>query len=276
MELGNHAEFLDVMSFNEMLAMYFVHDAGETQKWRLKGHAEVPFWRWVTSWARACRRPSDMGYEDRSFNLPPLTEHEHIIKDTTPRSGMLFSLPARTLEEQREERRNTILERCEYLANLANSTDRPVLVWCHLNREGNTLEKMIPDAIQVAGADKDEDKESKLIGFADGEYRVLVTKPKIGAWGLNFQRCSHIALFPTHSYEQYYQGIRRCWRFGQENPVRVDIIATEGEVGVLHNLQNKAAKADAMFTNLVREMNNAESIIVSDDFTRKQEVPSWL
>jgi len=284
-ELGTSSEALGYMGHMDMLNKFFKNDQnnsavgrmyGAVMKWRFKGHSETPFWRWVCSWARACRRPSDLGYDDGSFDLPPLTEHEHILKDSTPRSGMLFSLPAKSLNEQREERRNTIQERCEYLANIANNTDQPVLVWCHLNKEGDLLEKLIPDSVQVSGSDKDEDKESKLISFADNESRVLVTKPRIGAWGLNFQHCADILMFPSHSYEQYYQGIRRCWRFGQKRPVTVDIVATEGEVGVLHNLQSKAMRADQMFTNLVTEMNNANMIIREDDFTGKEEVPSWL
>ena len=150
------------------------------------------------------------------------------------------------------------------------------LVWCHLNAEGDLLSRLIPDAEQVKGSDTDEDKESRLLAFADGNLRVLVTKPKIGAWGLNLQRCAHITFFPSHSYEQYYQGIRRCWRFGQERSVLVDVITTEGEREVLANLQRKADQADRMFSSLVAHMNDALHITQENTFIQEEEVPAWL
>ena len=157
-----------------------------------------------------------------------------------------------------------------------NDTGRPALVWCHLNDEGNRLEKLIPDGVQVSGAMSDEEKESRLMAFARGEIRVLITKPSIGAWGLNFQHCNHITFFPSHSFEQYYQGVRRCWRFGQQREVTVDIVTTEGEKGVLKNLQRKAEQANSMFSNLVAEMNAAIAIDRESSFTKSMEVPSWL
>ena len=201
--------------------------------WRFKGHAEQVFWRWVCSWARAMRTPSDLGFDNDGFILPPLTEVDHLVESKTLPDGMLFALPAVGLKEQREERRRTIRERCEKVAALVNNTGEPALVWCHLNEEGDLLERLIPDSVQVKGADSDDCKEDRMIAFADGRARVLVTKPKIGAWGLNFQHCAHVTVFPSHSFEQYYQGIRRCWRFGQTRPVRVDVIETEGDRDVL-------------------------------------------
>ena len=189
---------------------------------------------------------------------------------------MLFALPAAGLKEQREERRRTLHERCEKVASLVNHTGQPALVWCHLNDEGDALQKLIPDAIQVSGKDSDEAKEEKLLAFADGIARVLITKPTIGAWGLNYQHCNHVTFFPSHSFEQYYQAVRRCWRFGQKRPVTVDIVTTEGEKGVLANLQRKAAQADRMFSNLVAEMNAAMAIDRASQFNKKQEVPQWL
>ena len=284
-ELGTSSEALGYLGHMDMLNRFFKNDlnnsaqgrmGGEIIKWRLKGHAELPFWRWVCSWARAVRRPSDIGYADDRFILPPLREIEHVVKTETCADGMLFALPAVGLDEQRDERKRTIKERCEQVASLVNNTGHPALVWCHLNDEGNTLEKMIPDAIQVSGSDTDDRKERKLLDFAEGRARVLVTKPKIGAWGLNYQHCNHITFFPSHSFEQYYQGVRRCWRFGQERPVTVDIVTTEGERGVLKNLQRKADQADKMFSNLVAEMNNANAISREETFTINQEIPSWL
>jgi hypothetical protein len=249
---------------------------GEVIKWRLKGHAELPFWRWVCSWARAIRKPSDLGFSDDRFILPPLVETEHLIDVQTVAPGYLFAVPAHGLKEQREERRRTIQERCRKAAQLVNHTGQPALVWCHLNDEGDLLESLIPDAIQVSGKDSDDAKEEKLLAFANGGARVLVTKPKIGAWGLNFQRCSHVTFFPSHSFEQYYQGVRRCWRFGQERSVNVDIITTEGERGVVKNLQRKSEQADRMFDSLVAEMHNAVKIERTNSFTKNMEVPSWL
>lgn len=284
-ELGTSSEALGYLGHMDMLARFFKNDlnncatgrfAGEAIKWRLKGHAEIPFWRWVCSWARAVRKPSDIGFSDERFKLPPLIESEHLIETESKADGMLFSMPASGLQEQRDERRRTVAERCDAVARLVNNTARPALVWCHLNTEGDALERAIPDAIQVSGADSDDSKEGKLLDFAEGRARVLITKPKIGAWGLNYQHCNHVTFFPSHSFEQYYQGVRRCWRFGQNLPVTVDIVTTEGERGVLKNLQRKAAQADKMFSNLVAEMNAAISIERDTQFTNKQEIPTWL
>lgn len=287
-ELGTSSEALGELGHMDMLARFFKNDlntcdtkatwrasGGGRQGWRFKRHAEIHFWRWVCSWARAVRRPSDLGFDDGSFALPALEEFEHVVKARASRPGYLFDLPAENMREEREERRRTIEERCERMAELARHDDQ-VLVWCHLNDEGNRLEKAIPGAVQASGSDSDDEKEEKLLAFADGKVRALVTKPKIGAWGLNLQGCAHVATFVSHSYEQYYQGIRRCWRFGQTRPVRVDIIASEGEHGVVQNLRRKAEQADRMFTALVEHMNDARRIDPTRMFSRKEEVPSWL
>lgn len=283
-ELGTSSEALGHLGHVDMLNRFFKNDMntsamnryrGKTMSWRFKGHAEEPFWRWVCSWARAVRKPSDLGHDDDGFVLPPLVEEEHLVEARKLADGMLFALPAVGLKEQREERRRTIEERCEKVADLVDH-DRPALVWCHLNDEGDILERLIPDAVQVAGKDPDDAKEDKLLGFANGSIRVLVTKPKIGAWGLNYQHCSHVTLFPSHSFEQYYQGVRRCWRFGQRSPVKVDIVTTEGGQNVLANLQRKAAQADQMFSRLVAHMTESLRIDQSDKFTEKERVPAWL
>ena len=296
-ELGTSSEALGELGYTDMLTRFFKNAQGtvkpmrytgfgaprggppggeHTDKWRFKGHAEQPFWKWVSSWARACRRPSDLGYEDGNFILPPLQERDHLVDARTLAPGMLFSLPAVGLKEQREERRRTIEERCEMAANLVNHTGEPALVWCHLNDEGDLLERLIPDCVQVSGQDSDEVKEEAFLAFARGKIRVLVTKPKIGAWGLNFQHCAHVVFFPSHSFEQYYQGVRRCWRFGQKRPVRVDIVTTEGEKEVMKNLQRKATAADKMFADLVSHMNESIRIERQGAFTTKEQVPSWL
>ena len=283
-ELGTSSEALGYLGHMDMLNKFFKNDLnnsatgrirGEVIKFRLKGHAELPFWQWVCSWARAVRKPSDLGFSDRDFILPDLIENEHMVEAKRIADGYLFALPAQGLQEQREERRRSIEERCEKVAQLVN-TGKPALVWCHMNDEGDLLEKMIPDAVQVSGSDSDEAKEERLIGFAQNKARVLITKPKIGAWGLNYQHCNHITFFPSHSFEQYYQGVRRCWRFGQKKPVTVDIVTTEGEQNVLKNLQRKSLQADKMFGNLVAQMNHAIGIDKASAFSKQLEKPSWL
>jgi hypothetical protein len=284
-ELGTSSEALGYLGHMDMLNRFFKNDQnnsatgriyGEQIKWRFKGHAEIPFWRWVCSWARAIRRPSDLGFDDGRFTLPPLNEAEHVIETMAAPEGMLFNLPAVGLKEQREERRRSINERCTRVAELVSGTGEPALVWCHLNDEGDRLAEMIKDGAQVSGDDRDEVKEERFLAFADGSLRCLITKPKIGAWGLNFQHCSHITFFPSHSFEQYYQGVRRCWRFGQKRPVRVDIVTTEGERGVMRNLQRKAKAADEMFSRLVEHMNQSLAIGRGDRGSKFVEVPAWL
>lgn len=285
LELGTSSEALGYLGHMDMLARFFKNDLnnsasgrmrGEVIKWRFKGHAELPFWKWVCSWARAMRKPSDLGFDDTKFILPPMVEQEHLVEVKSLADGMLFALPAVGLKEQRDERRRSISERCSHVASLVNPTGEQALVWCHLNEEGDMLEKMIPDSVQVSGKDSDEVKEERLLAFAKGEARILITKAKIAGFGMNFQNCHHVTFFPSHSYEQYYQGIRRCWRFGQTKPVHVDIITTEGERGVLKNLQRKTVQADRMFSNLVAEMNAAIGINRAANFSNNQEVPQWL
>lgn len=284
-ELGTSSEALGELGHMDMLNRFFKNDLnnsatgrkrGEVIKWRLKGHAETPFWRWVCSWARAIRRPSDIGFQDTAFVLPELIEREHLVESSKPAPGYLFTLPANGLKEQRDERRRTVSERCEKAAAIVADTGKPALMWCHLNDEGDLLESLVPGAIQISGKDSDDAKEEKFMAFVRGDSRVLVTKPKIGAYGLNLQHCAHVTTFPSHSYEQYYQGVRRCWRFGQKSPVIVDVVTTEGEKLVLKNMQRKAAQADAMFANLVIEMNRALHIDRATYGTKTTEAPSWL
>lgn len=284
-ELGTSSEALGYLGHMDMLNRFFKNDlnnsangriCGEVIKWRFKGHAEQHFWRWVCSWARAIRKPSDLGFPDDGFVLPKLTEQEHIVEASTLADGMLFALPAVGLKEQREERRRTIKERCEKVAELVNGTGQPALVWCHLNDEGDLLEQLIPDAVQVSGKNSDDEKEERLIGFSDNKFRVLITKAKIAGFGMNWQHCNHETFFPSHSYEQYYQGVRRCWRFGQKRPVHIDIVTTEGELDVLKNLQRKAQQADKMFSNFVAEMNHAISINRLKQYDNEMRIPAWL
>jgi len=284
LELGTSSEALGYLGHMDMLARFFKNDLnnsatgrmrGDVIKWRFKGHAELPFWKWVCSWARAVRKPSDIGFDDARFVLPALVEREHLVRVDSLADGMLFALPAVGLKEQREERRRTVTERCEKVALLLDTGEQGV-AWCHLNDEGDMLEQMIPDAIQVSGKDSDAAKEEKLLAFSSGQARVMVTKQKICGWGLNWQQCHHTTIFPSHSFEAYYQSIRRFWRFGQAHPVKVDIVTTEGELGVLKNLQRKAAQADRMFSNLVAEMNASLAIDRASRFPIEQESIPWL
>lgn len=293
-ELGTSSEALGELGHMDMLGRFFKNDQStirpmvyrqhgrnfgqldEGAKWRFKGHAELPFWRWVSSWTRAVRRPSDLGFPDDGFILPLLEEREHLVDVEQIADGLLFALPAIGLQEQRAERRRSLSERCDRVTELVGGTGEPALVWCHLNDEGDALAERIPGAVQVSGGDSDEEKEERFLAFASGEIRVLVTKPKIGAWGLNFQHCAHVTFFPSHSFEQYYQGVRRCWRFGQKRPVRVDVVTSEGEQGVVKNLKRKAVAADRMFASLVAEMHRAQSVERSTPFTHSTEVPSWM
>lgn len=282
-ELGNSSEALGEMGYMDMLTRFFRKVDSFVRRgqmgigqWRFKGHAQEPFWRWVCSWARACRKPSDLGFDDDGFILPALQQTEHLIRAAQVRDGYLFDLPAQDMREEREERRRTIGERCNMAARLVAETDGPSLVWCHLNAEGDRLVETIPNAVQVTGSDPTEKKEETLLAFQAGEIPVLVTKPKIGAWGLNLQGCAHVVFFADHSYESYYQGVRRCWRFGQSREVLVDVIATEGQRGILANLRRKATQADEMFSALVRFMREAEHLEIKDGFTKKEDVPTWV
>ena len=291
-ELGTSSEALGYLGYMDMLTRFFKNAQGnsikphqsrqrgqqldDNAKWRFKGHAEGPFWQWVCSWARAIRKPSDIGFADDGFILPPLVEQQHLIHTKAAPSGMLFALPAIGLAEQRDERRRTIRERCEAAAALVSDTGQPAILWCHLNDEGDLLEDLIPDCVQVSGKDTDDAKVAKFGAFLSGDARVLVTKGKIGAWGLNFQHCAHSVSFPTHSFEEYYQGIRRCYRFGQTRAVVSDIVTTEGEKSILANLQRKAIAADKMFAELVAYMNNAIAVDRLIEFTKNEEMPSWL
>lgn len=184
-------------------------------------------------------------------------------------------MPAIGLQEQREELRHTLNERCEAVAEKVTGK-RPAVVWCHLNKEGDLLESIIPDAQQVSGAQSDDEKEELFRAFSSGQLRVMVIKPKIGAWGLNWEFCSRMTVFPSHSFEQYYQAVRRCWRFGQKKEVTVDLITTEGQKDVLLNLQRKAKAADSMFDSLVSYMNDSMKVARTEQIAQTWEAPAWL
>lgn len=259
MELGNHAEFLGIMSRVEMLATFFTHDGGETSKWRLKGHAESEFWKWLASWAVYIRKPSDLGYSDDDFILPEKIETINQIEGFTP-DGYLFPVAASTLEEQRKVKRNSISARVQACADLVNSrTSGHWIVWAELNDEADALEKAIQGAVQIAGSDNPDEKERRLIEFSQGKIRALVTKASIAGFGMNWQHCNQMAFVGlSHSYEDLYQAIRRCWRFGQKQPVDVFLFMVDGEQAILENLKRKETEAVRMAENLkehVAELN---------------------
>lgn len=283
-ELGTHSEALGYLGYMDMLNRFFVNDQnnsatrrmyGEAPKWRFRGHSEIPFWQYICSWARAIRKPSDMGFDDAGFVLPSLSVTEHLVHSDTAPEGCLFATPATRLPEQRAEKRRTLNERCERAAELVRGTGKPYVMWCQFNDEGDFLEKLCPDALQVSGKDEDARTE-KFEAFRKGKSRGLITKARIGGWGLNWQHCAHVVYFPSHSYEEYYQAVRRCYRFGQRNPVQVDLPLTEGERLIMANLKQKSVAADIMFTRLVAMMT--DSIRAGDRKAHDlpMELPSWF
>lgn len=259
-ELGTHAAFLGVKSREEMLAEYFVHDGGATQDWRLKGHAVVPFWRWVATWGAVVKRPSDLGHDDGAFALPPLRMHEHVVEtdDRDARAaGLLFVEAATSLSDQRAVRRASIARRVEIAASIC-AGDEPAIVWCELNEEGDELERAIPGSVQVAGSDDADVKVERLAGFAAGKYRVMISKPSIAGWGLNWQHCRRMVFVgASHSYEQRYQAVRRCYRFGQTQPVDVHVIRTDADGAIVANMRRKEADAERMASEMTAHVGDA-------------------
>ena len=257
MELGNHAEFLGVMTRSEMLSTYFVHDGSDTQKWRLKGHAQDKFWEWVASWAVVLQTPRDLGFEQEGFDLPPMDIKEHIVKSNIleAANGQMLLLPdtIQTLNDRRAARRNSLAERVQCAADIANAASDQYLVWCDLNDEGAALEKAINGAVEVAGRHSDQHKADAMMGFTRGEVRVLVSKPGIAGWGMNWQNCNNVIFVGlSDSFEAYYQAVRRCWRYGQNKAVNVHIITSEGEGSVLDNIKRKQKAAGQMVEEMVK------------------------
>ena len=287
MELGNHAEFLGVMSYTDMLATFFTHDGGETQKWRLKGHAENEFWAWMASWAVMLRKPSDLGYSDEGYDLPPLRLHQHTVAvddAAAHKAGMLFAMPAQSLGERIAARRDTVEDRVRRAVEITPAGDSFVW-WCNLNSESEALAKMIPGAVETRGSDTDDEKVRKLRGFSDGSIRHLITKPKVAGFGMNWQHCHRTGFVGLNdSWEQYFQAVRRFWRFGQERAVDVDLIAAETEGNVVQNLQRKERDADRMLDAMVRHTRDLSTLAVRGmvretpnyDPKQKMELPQWM
>jgi superfamily II DNA or RNA helicase len=256
-ELGTHAEFLGIRSRAEMLAEFFVHDGGDTQTWRIKGHARQLFWKWVASWGVMLRSPADLGYDASAYNLPPLHVHQHTVDSDHDQqaTGFLFAMEASDLMERRGARKASLDERVKACAAMVNASTEPWVIWCDLNAEGEALRAAIGDAVEIRGADDEATKEKRLHDFATGKTRVLVTKASIAGWGLNWQHCRNVAFVGvTDSWEAYYQAVRRCYRFGQKQEVHVHIFASEQEGSIVSNLKRKEADAKAMGDALATEV----------------------
>lgn len=255
-EIGNHAEFLNVCSRAEMLSTYFVHDSGSTQDWRVKGHAEKPFFKWLASWACMINKPSDIGFDDTGFVLPPMNIYEHVIKSKAS-FGKMFVEYAGTLQERRQARRESIVERCKLAAQLSVGDTDPWLYWCDLNDESSLLSEYVTNSVEVKGADSNEQKEERLLGFALRKYQKLISKPKIAQFGMNWQHCNNVVFVGlSDSFEAFYQAVRRCWRFGQNRSVGVHIVISEKEGSVVANIKEKERKMEHMTCQMIEFMRD--------------------
>jgi DNA modification methylase len=255
MELGNHAEFLGVMTRTEMLSTYFVHDGGETSKWRLKGHAEDDFWHWMCSWSVMIRKPSDIGFSDQGFDLPALNIKHFTVESDQKDEENLFALPASSLNERRTARRESIGQRVNEVADICNNTDEQCLVWCNLNDESAACTEAIDGAVEVTGSDNDDHKAKTMLAFSHGKERVLVSKPAIAGFGMNFQSCHNVIFCGiSDSYESFYQAVRRCYRFGQKHEVYVFVITSHLEQAVVENIERKQSESDKMAAAMIERM----------------------
>lgn len=283
-ELGNTVEFLGIMSRTEMLATYFIHDGSDTSKWRLKGYGEKKFWEFVATWAVCVRYPSDLGYSNEGFVLPSLNLIEHIV-DSKPTQGYLVPMRAETLSERREARRDSLNDRVSVANEIVSQSEDKWLVWCDLNAESNALHKAIEGSIEVVGSDSPDYKARTAIDFADGDTRILISKASIFGFGMNFQSCHNMIFCGiSDSYESFYQAIRRCWRYGQNQDVNVHIIISEAEMNVLDNIKRKQADMDKLQNNMVSLMRDTtmseikHTTRITTDYKPKEEmeIPSWM
>jgi len=281
-ELGNHAEFLGVMRQQEMLSKWFINDTSTaSQDWRLKGHAVESFWSWVASWSRCATLPSDLGGNDVGYVLPDVLRTIHTVEAdrTHDTQGLLFRIPELSATSFHAEKRLTLKQRCELAAELATH-DKPVTVWCETNEESATLAKMIPGAMEVRGDMTADEKERRLLGFVDGEFRAMVTKPKLAGFGVNWQHCAH-AVFASisFSYEQHYQAVRRSHRFGQTERVRNDIVISDTEGAIWSAIHGKAEKHEEMKRRMSDAMRRAQSATQTRvKYERPLELafPDWI
>lgn len=283
-ELGNHAEFLGIMSYNEMLATFFIHDGGDTAKWRLKRHAEKPFWKWLASWGIFLTKPGDLNYSNEGFDLPELITKQHVVKSPVQK-GFLLATEARSLDERRKARKSTIDLRIDKCVEIVNASNKPFLIWCGLNEESTKLKQSIPGAVEVTGSDTDEHKEKSMLDFAEGKIDVLISKPSICGFGMNFQVCSNTAFVGiSDSFEALFQATKRFHRHGQLNTVTRHLIISESEGTVLANVQRKEREFEVMINTMVehtkvmtlknvRNLENEKDDYCADKIMKK---PNWL
>ena len=278
MELGNHSEFLGVMTRAEMLSMFFIHDGSDTAKWRLKGHAEDVFWQWMCSWSVFIDNPKSLGYDISGYDLPSLNIQEIIV------DGEEFINETLTLTQRRQARKDTLTERCAAAADLVNNSDEQWLIWCNLNDESTMLRDKIIDAVEVKGSDKASHKTNAMIGFSNSEVKALVTKPSIAGFGMNWQQCNNMIFVGlSDSYEQFYQALRRCWRFGQNKQVNAYIVMSAREGSVKENIQRKendALKMRNAMIELTKEITKkelAKTTRITTPYESKIEMilPDW-
>lgn len=283
-ELGNHAEFLGIMSRTEMLATYFIHDGSDTSKWRLKGHGEKRFWEWVATWAVCVRNPKDLGYSNDGFDLPDLNIVEHVV-ETPVGDYELIQTRAETLSERREARKKYMADRIAESRRLTDETPEQYLIWCDFNDESSALHAAIPESTEVVGADSPAVKSDAAIRFAAGDIRVLVSKPSIYGFGMNWQNCHNIIFCGlSDSFEQFYQALRRCWRYGQEHTVTAHVIISDREMNVLENIKRKQKQMDTMQSNMIalmreitmRELKRTTRITEEYKPHERMVIPAWI
>lgn len=282
-EIGNHAEFLGIMNTQEMLMRWFIHDSMNTADWRIKGHARESFWRWVASWAACVSKPSDLGYDDSAYQLPPLSI-DTITVDTPLLDrideGLLFDIPTPNATSLHAAKRHTIEERVSEVARLVNNSEEPWIVWCESNEESAALHAAIPDSVEVKGSDSSETKETRMIAFSEGRARVIVSKPSICGFGMNWQHCNKIAFASiSYSYEKFYQAIRRSWRFGQTRPVDVYVIIADAELTVWRVIETKSQSHDEMKSEMRHasfKSAAAESIKIPYLAEKTAPLPEWI
>jgi hypothetical protein len=283
-ELGNHAEFLGVMSQQEMLMRWFLHDSANTGDWRLKGHAVKPFWEWVSSWAACVSKPSDLGYSNEGYDLPPLTIKTHTVATPIEQlfdKGMLFEMADSTSATSlHREKRKSVHDRVGIVAEMVNNSKESWIVWCESNQESDLLKKAIPDAVEVKGSDSIDNKEERLLAFTDGSARVLISKSSICGFGMNWQHCKNMCFASiSYSYEKFYQAIRRSWRFGQTYPVNVHVVIADAEIQVWRAVERKSMDHDAMKDHMKYAVfsKGTESMIKIDYLPDYQAtLPEWL
>lgn len=283
-ELGNHAEFMGIMTRSEMLATYFIHDGSDTSKWRLKGYGEKKFWEWVATWAVCVRTPKDLGYSDEGYVLPKLNIIEDVVESEAG-AYQLFYKRAETLSERREARKESQQKRVEVAKNLVEQSDDQWLVWCDYNSESTELHNAIVGSVEVVGADSPEYKAEQALKFADGETKCLVSKSSIYGFGMNFQNCHNIIYCGiSDSFESFYQSVRRCWRYGQQNDVNAHIIISEKELNVLDNIKRKQKQMDDMQDNMIAlmhditmsEIKHTTRITTEYKPRERMKLPSWI